>query len=222
MAENNTTEPDNTHPHERITGGESAPIMPWIAQLWLDDHFWCTANLISSRWILTARHAVADNLQTPSRIRVFPTNSYPPQSSSVSSTAIFVSPETDMALLYLEHLITVPAGYARLASAYDVHVGDQGTIYGFGFGATDQQPHSLKRAEVRVVGENPGGQDGPTIEVQGITGTSMPGDSGGPLVIGTEVVGTLSTGTSLGEINGNSFYANIGASREWIRSNSGI
>jgi secreted trypsin-like serine protease len=42
--------------NQRITGGSTAspPHFPWLAALIIDNAFFCSGSLISSRWVLTA------------------------------------------------------------------------------------------------------------------------------------------------------------------------
>lgn len=210
---------------EEITGGVPSAVTPWIVQLWLDNKFWCTANMISSQWILTARHAILDYVRTPDRLRIYVANQFPPPRNSVvvTPTRVIAAPDTDMGVLQLGQALLLPeTGYAPLADKYKPTLADSGYIYGFGWGATGTEPQSLRQALVSVSGVNLYGKDGPTVMVQGVTGASMPGDSGGPLMIDGKLVGTLSTGRSQGEIHSTSYYANITASRAWIRSTTGV
>src|SRR5688500_12121827 len=48
--------PATTDVTTQIVGGEYVSSAPWAAALYVNGRVWCSGSIISSRWVLTAKH----------------------------------------------------------------------------------------------------------------------------------------------------------------------
>ncbi|HWC23613.1 MAG TPA: trypsin-like serine protease [Flexivirga sp.] len=211
---------DTVSPH--IIGGTSGS-SPYIVQLVFGQSggtYGCTGEAIAPQWVLTAQHCI-DGTQW---MNVYYSNSVTNPGTPVAADQVAGSANRDVALVHLSSAKSL-SGYAPLASSYTPRSGDTGTIWGYGLTAGGAQPTHLNKATVNVVGSSTDAYGGNAIHVKGVDGASNHGDSGGPLFVGGVVVGVCSTGDVAdpgSDIHAGSNYANLTASRSWIKSVAGV
>ncbi|MBB2894258.1 S1 family peptidase [Flexivirga oryzae] len=211
---------DTVSPH--IIGGSSGS-SPYIVQLVFgqsDGTYGCTGEAIAPQWILTAQHCI-DGTQW---MDVYFSNSVTSPGTPIAADQVGGSSYGDVALVHLSSSKSL-SSYAPLASSYSARSGDSGTIWGYGLTAGGAQPTHLNKATVNVVGSSTDAYGGSAIHVKGSNGASNHGDSGGPLFVGGVIVGVCSTGDVAdpgSDIHAGSNYANLTASRSWIRSVTGV
>lgn len=211
---------DPASPH--IIGGTSGS-SPYIVQLVFGQSggtYGCTGEAIAPQWILTAKHCI-DGTQW---MDVYYSNSVTSPGTPVAADQVAGSANGDVALVHLSSSKTLNS-YAPLASSYSPRSGDTGTIWGYGLTAGGAQPTHLNKATVNVVGSSTDAYGGSAVHVKGVDGASNHGDSGGPLFVGGVIVGVCSTGDVAdpgSDIHAGSNYANLTASRSWIKSVAGV
>ena len=230
-----------------VVGGTDAAAgdAPFMASLQDGTGFaFCGASVVSSTWVLTAAHCVADgdasdlyvvtgrtdlgNTATGQRIKVAAIHVHPSYDGNAH----------DAALLRLAAATAAPA--IQLATAADdalevagtaVTVAGWGDTVGLlGIFSTNQ----LQKTDLQVVSDNECGQtnfgfDAPTgVCAAALLKDSCQGDSGGPLWGvrgGTRVqIGVVSygTGCALPRFPGVYSEVNNGAIRSWITSTAGV
>lgn len=208
----------------RIIDGSTADFAkaPFAAREFVNGSFNCSASLISSTWIILAKHCVEDQ------------NGNPTSASSISfkvgsadlngGTTVKVKKvarwsEGDVALAQL----TAPyqGSYATLGGTTPA-AGAPGDIYGWGRTAQGAPAASkLKTASVSIVGTDDQGWPGPSIVEKRVNGQAYKGDSGGPLIVNAKLVGVCS-GTNSYNQPDEVEYASVPASASWITSTSGV
>lgn len=205
-----------------IVGGQPAS-SSYIVQLEFTQNggtYGCTGEAISAQWILTARHCTEGDTS----MTVYYSNSTWDRGPGHPADAVYNSPNGDVGLVHLADPAPLTS-YAPLATSYTPRRGDRGTIYGYGARANMRPSDQLYKASVTVLGTSRDAYWGPAIHVRGVDGASNHGDSGGPLFVNGRVVGVCSTGDTSdpgSDINAGSNYANLTASRSWIRSRTGV
>lgn len=208
-----------------IVGGTKAPATPWAVQLVFVQNgssYGCTGEAISKDYILTANHCI-DGI---SSMNVYYSNS---NSTANRGTAIkadkwTTSGKGDVALVHLSASKDL-GSYPALADSYTANSGDAGKIMGYGLRANQVRPDGLYQANVSVLGASRDAYNGTAVHIKGGDGAANHSDSGGPLIIGGKIVGVCSTGDSSdpgADIHAGSSYANLTASRSWIKSTSGV
>lgn len=211
---------DTVTPH--IIGGSSGS-SPYIVQLVFGQGggtYGCTGEAIAPQWVLTAQHCI-DGIQW---MDVYYSNSVTNPGTPVAADQVGGSAYGDVALVHLSSSKYLNS-YAPLANSYSPRYGDSGTIWGYGLTANGGRPTHLNKATVNVVGSSTDAYGGSAIHVKGVDGASNHGDSGGPLFVGGVIVGVCSTGDVAdpgSDIHAGSNYANLTASRSWIRSITGV
>ena len=183
----------------------------------VNDTSLCSANVISSRWVLTARHCVEDTRA----IDIITGSSTTRPGPTVHADRWYAAPHRDFALIHLAKPVRIPA--ARLG-AYTPKVGSHGTIYGFGMLAGDVSSMHLRKANVNVIGRSFDAYGGPAIHIRGVNGIDNHGDSGGPLIVNGRVVGVDSAGDTDPVVSrtASSSCASVGAAAQWIKRISGV
>lgn len=185
----------------------------WAAQLWTGGHLNCSGAVVADGYVLSAAHCVEGLVATDLTVHVEAT--YPPRGQALKVTDIARAPDGDVALL------KVPVGLSSHAMlspnlAYVPRDGQGARFYGFGYTADEESPHSLKSGDVKVIGTNELGKNGPTIIIRGVTEAPYPGDSGGPLVINGHVVGVGSTTRDDDGPHSTAYYARLSAHCQWL------
>ncbi|AJT41823.1 S1 family peptidase [Psychromicrobium lacuslunae] len=210
-------------PAPEIVGGTQASATPWEVQLVFQQGsgtYGCTGEAISASWILTAQHCI-DGI---SWMDVYYSNSTTSMGTPIAADNVYGSPYGDVALVHLSSSHSL-SSYPALASSYTPVAGATGTIMGYGLRANQVQSTGLYQANVSVLGSSTDAYGGAAVHIKGVNGASNHGDSGGPLIIGGKIVGVCSTGDSAdpgADIHAGSNYANLTASRSWIKSTSGV
>ncbi|GAB2770656.1 S1 family peptidase [Amycolatopsis magusensis] len=199
-----------------IVGGETAPAVPWGAQIYVGGNFNCSGSIIAAEWVLTAEHCLGDSMS----VKVGSNDLGSGTEATVDQQE--VSPAGDIALL---HLTTpIEAEFITLGDA-DPAVGSTNDIYGWGR-TTPTGPASpvLKTAKVTVTGQSTDAYGGPAIQSEGVNGSAWKGDSGGPQIAGGKQVGVASTVQNQDGSNttGTNNYASVASSRSWISQTAGV
>lgn len=206
-------------PH--IIGGTSGT-SPYIVQIAGGDSsssWGCSGEALNAQWVLTAQHCI----EGATWMSAYYSNSVTSPGTEYTADRVVASPYGDVALVHLSSAKTL-SSYAPLATSYTAKSGDSGTVWGYGLLAGGARPTHLNKATVNVVGTSTDAYGGKAIHVKGVNGASNHGDSGGPLFVGGVIVGVCSTGDVAdpgSDIHAGSNYANLTASRSWIRTTSG-
>ncbi|WP_394938274.1 S1 family peptidase [Psychromicrobium sp. YIM B11713] len=204
-------------PAPEIVGGSVANFssVPFATQLYLNGQFNCSSSLISSTWVLTAKHCVDGTVS----VRVG--SGTLGQGTLISSKRVVTWSSGDLALVELSQPYNTT--FASLG-ATNPSRNTTGNIYGWGRETpTGPAAPNLKTARVKVVGLSTDAYGGVAIAHNGIDGQAWKGDSGGPLVINGKVVGVASTSGSGGtDTQGRSNYTSVPNGASWIASISGV
>jgi secreted trypsin-like serine protease len=192
-----------------IIGGGTVSSAPWSAQVYANGSFTCSGTIISSQWVLTARHCLSSSMS----VRVGSVQRGSGTAASVTSTYA----QNDLALLRLG--TSISTSYSPLASS-DPPVGSNNSIYGWGMTCYSGCSPStqLKTATVRVTGFTTDAYGGRAIQSTRVNGNAWKGDSGGPEFYNGLQVGVASTADGSSIQN----YGSVAANRGWIRSVSGV
>lgn len=201
----------------RIIGGGTADFskVPYAAKLLLNGQFSCTSEVISSTWVMTAKHCVNGTVS----IKVGSASLT--GGTEIASKRVVSWSGGDISLVELAQPTNVTP--ASLSSATP-SVGTNGDIYGWGrTSAEGPAASNLKTARVRVSSTGNDFNSGPVVRFNGIDGSCWKGDSGGPLVIGGKVVGVASTSSNGGtDPQGLCSYVDVSKARSWIKSVTGL
>jgi len=194
-----------------IIGGGTVSSAPWAAAVFSNGSFTCSGTIISSRWVLTARHCVSGTMS----VRV---GSVYRASGGVTRNVTASYSRYDLALLQLDSAVST--SYVTLANT-DPPVGSTNSIYGWGMTCySGCSPSSqLKTASVRVTSTNvTDAYGGRAIRSSRINGNAWRGDSGGPEFYNGAQVGVASTADGQTIQN----YGSVAYNRAWITSVSGV
>ncbi len=209
--------PDQASPN--IVGGETIPIStaPYMVQIHVNstgNAFNCSGSLISSQWVLTARHC-----EGTQSVRLG--SSALNQGTLRTVVADYAWSGGDVRLLklnspYYGATVTLDNDRTYANSAADA--------YGWGRTCGNCAASSyLKHADVTVTGGSYDAYNGPAVETYGVDGQVYKGDSGGPLIVNGEQVGVLSTGGGNPDsIYRYANYAYVYHAMPWISSVTGI
>ncbi|WP_410603209.1 S1 family peptidase [Amycolatopsis sp. lyj-90] len=209
-----------------IIGGSTAQNPGYIARF--NGHangytFFCTSTLISTRWVLTAKHCLYDNNgQRLKDIDLYIGSNSASGGVHAKASATYLYSGGDLALIKLN--ADGGSTFARLASSTsDAREGDSARVYGWGATQADHegdhQSKVLKQASVRISDTN--AQDtygGPAIAADTPNGAVAGGDSGGPMIDDGVQVGVCSTS----DRSSTTSYGSVAAGRDWIRQTSGV
>lgn len=181
----------------------------------------CTGEAIAPQWVLTARHCT-DSISTAN---VYYSNSTTDRGTAYKGDRFLASPNNDVGLIHLAapHAIQY---YSKLATSYTPKAGDSATIAGYGHRSGGVPADGLYRAKVEVLGSGKDLYGGSAVHVEGVDGNANLGDSGGPLRnTDNRIIGVCSKGDSDDSgtgIHARSYWANITASRDWIKQQTGV
>lgn len=210
------------NPVNQIIGGTQADDLA-VVQLQFSQNggtYYCTGELISSQWVLTAQHCTENDKS----MRVYVSNSTTMRGTARVADRWINSPNGDVALVHLPTPVT-NVKPMRVTNGFTPRSGMTGVIEGYGLRSGRNPASHLYKANVSITGSSYDTYGGPAIHLQGIDGASNHGDSGGPLLVNGVIVGVDSTGDKAdpgSDIHAGSNYANISASRQWIYDVSGI
>jgi secreted trypsin-like serine protease len=218
-------DPDpGTPPSTTIVGGvDATEPYPFAASLQSrgGGHF-CGAALIRPRWLLTARHCVADETPSSMQARIGSNNRTSGGTvARVSQIVLHPARPSDVALVQL----TSPVGHAPVAVAESVPVNS--TIRLLGWGATRDPnpgppPTILQQLDTVVLPDGRCGTGAPELCVGNVDGWrgACYGDSGGPAVLRVggawRLAGTTTAGTTEICGRGPSIYMDSSTHRNWI------
>ncbi|MEH1056991.1 trypsin-like serine protease [Micromonospora sp. CPCC 206171] len=194
-----------------IIGGNTVSSAPWAAAVFSNGSFTCSGSVISSQWVLTARHCINGSMS----VRV---GSVYRSSGGVTRTVSATYTRYDLALMRLSSPVTTSA--VTLASS-NPPIGSTNSIYGWGMTCYSgcSAASQLKTATVQVtstsVTDAYGGQ---AIRSTEISGNAWRGDSGGPQFYNGRQVGVASTADGVSIQN----YGSVAYNRAWITSVSGV
>ncbi|MFD3333889.1 S1 family peptidase [Streptomyces sp. NPDC058700] len=176
-----------------IIGGGEIQAQTYHARVFQNGRGMCTSTLVTSRYILTARHCVDQPGQYAFRI-----GSTYAQSGGTTAAAsqITLHPSADLAMVRLDR--TVSNTPARIATGYP-QSGSYVSIYGWGATCGPMQNEAycqspvLKTATMRMAGLATDLHGGTALHLEAVNGVGAGGDSGGPATTGGTVVGVAST-----------------------------
>ncbi|GAB3188030.1 trypsin [Micromonospora palomenae] len=194
-----------------IIGGNTVSSAPWAAAVFSNGSFTCSGSVISSQWVLTARHCISGSMS----VRV---GSVYRSSGGVTRTVSATYSRYDLALMRLSSPVTTSA--VTLASS-NPPVGSTNTIYGWGQTCYSgcSASSQLKTASVQVTSTNvTDAYGGQAIRSTEISGNAWRGDSGGPQFYNGRQVGVASTADGVSIQN----YGSVAYNRAWITSVSGV
>ncbi|MGN9803093.1 S1 family peptidase [Micromonospora sp. L32] len=194
-----------------IIGGNTVSSAPWAAAVFSNGSFTCSGSVISSQWVLTARHCISGSMS----VRV---GSVYRSSGGVTRTVSATYSRYDLALMRLSSPVTTSA--VTLASS-NPPVGSTNTIYGWGMTCYSgcSASSQLKTASVQVTSTNvTDAYGGQAIRSTEISGNAWRGDSGGPQFYNGRQVGVASTADGVSIQN----YGSVAYNRAWITSVSGV
>ncbi len=206
-----------------IVGGTKAPATPWAVQLVFVQNggtYGCTGEAISADWILTANHCIDGDTS----MNVYYSNSTTNRGTAIKADKWVTSGKGDVALVHLSQSKNL-GSYPALADSYTATSGDAGKIMGYGRRANAANADGLYQANVTVIGKSTDAYSGTAVHIKGVDGAANHGDSGGPVIVGGKIVGVCSTGDDQdpgANTQAGSNYANLTASRSWIKSTSGV
>ena len=206
-------------PSTDIIGGGTATNAPWAARMFNNGQQRCSATIIASTFILTAKHCT--NGTTPSAV-TFRVGSLDQTTGGTLVRAVQYTshPVADFTVVRIDR--SVAATFSPLGTT--VSVGQTAQVYGWGATCTNQpeincQSRFLKVANVSVFSVN--SQDafgGIAVGARRINGITAGGDSGGPMFAGGRQVGVASTS----DRQTTTFYTNITQYRPFIQSVAGV
>lgn len=203
----------------RIIDGSTADFskVPFAARQLVNGSFNCSASLISSTWIILAKHCVDGHKASEISFKVGSADLN--GGTTVKVKRVETSSNSDVALAELT--AAYQGSYATLGGSTPA-AGAAGDIYGWGRTAEGAPAASkLKTASVSIVGTDDKGWSGPSIVEKRVSGQAYHGDSGGPLVVNGKVVGVCS-GTNDYNKPDEAEYASLPAVSKWITSTSGV
>uniref|UniRef100_A0A8C9U8K7 chymotrypsin n=1 Tax=Scleropages formosus TaxID=113540 RepID=A0A8C9U8K7_SCLFO len=226
--------------YARIVNGEEAVPHSWPWQLSLQDftgfHF-CGASLINENWAVTAAHC---NVHTSHRVIVGEHDKEKPgeEIQTMRVEKVFTHPEwnpyakdNDIALIKLASPVTLNRNASPVCLAGSSDVYEPGTrCVTTGWGLTEDNflftPDKLQQVALPLVSKDQcmdhwGSMISDVMICAGADGaSSCMGDSGGPLVCERNgvwnLVGIVSWGNSLCDINIPAVYSRVTALRSWV------
>ncbi|MDG4778487.1 DUF1986 domain-containing protein [Micromonospora sp. WMMD961] len=198
-------------PSPLIIGGGTVSSAPWAAAVFSNGSFTCSGSVISSQWVLTARHCISGTMS----VRIGSVNR---TSGGVTRTVSATYTRYDLALMRLSS--SVSTSTVSLASS-NPPINSTNSIYGWGMTCYSGCSAStqLKTATVRVTSNSvTDAYGGQAIRSTEISGNAWRGDSGGPQFYNGQQVGVASTADGYSIQN----YGSVAYNRAWITSVAGV
>ena len=160
----------------------------------------CTGTAVNSQWVLTAAHCVeGDSYTSPDApadiLKVFYSNNKANPCKATKVDKYVKHPHADIALL---HITTAHQlrDYPAITGKHPF-IENQGVeLFGYGLGYHDEPITWLRKAKLKVIGQENHINAGQVFIMRGITGGSNRGDSGGPVfddkgrLMGVNVIGS--------------------------------
>ncbi|WP_018156926.1 S1 family peptidase [Demetria terragena] len=197
---------------DRIVGGTTATSNPGTVALFVNGAYNCTATLLDSNSVLTAKHCIGNGSASALSFRVGSLSKGSGGTIHKASKVTWHS--ADLAVATLATPAT-GAPTVRLATARPA-ANETNKIFGWG-GTTCAEfppsPATLKTANVRVQSLTSDNYGGIAFKSTGINGTAWKGDSGGPQFNAAgQQVGVASTADCYSVQN----YTSVPDYRSWI------
>lgn len=160
----------------------------------------CTGTAVNSQWVLTAAHCVeGDSFSSPDApadiLKVFYSNDKANPGKATKVDRYVKHPHADIALL---HIATAHQlrDYPSIIGKHPFAENQRVELFGYGLGYHDEPITWLRKAKLKVIGQEDHINAGQVFIMRGITGGSNRGDSGGPVfddkgrLMGVNVIGS--------------------------------
>lgn len=160
----------------------------------------CTGTAVNSQWVLTAAHCVeGESFSSPDApadiLKVFYSNDKANPGKATKVDRYVKHPHADIALL---HIATAHQlrDYPSIIGKHPFTENQRVELFGYGLGYHDEPITWLRKAKLKVIGQEDHINAGQVFIMRGITGGSNRGDSGGPVfddkgrLMGVNVIGS--------------------------------
>lgn len=216
---------------QAVYGGGEASQQRGAAQLWLgpdtnansDKDFICSASVISSRWILTAKHCVKDRgYPAAGRLWIRAGHLTLAKGERRQVAEYHVTEHNDLAALRLVSPLPSSVKPNELINrGITPGVGSNLAVSGWGRTNDDAPQPSQKLKVCSMKTDRLEDGSGSWIWANEDTGHPLKGDSGGPVLLGDKQVGLVSAFVNF-SFQGR--FVSLGSAdvRDWIRQTTGV